>query len=96
MRARLPAAACAGRRGLAAASVPPITAASAARELDLRGVPCPLNWVRTRLALESTEVGVELRVRLDRGEPLESVPRSAREDGHEVEVEGERVRIVRR
>ena len=71
-------------------------APSETRELDLRGVPCPLNWVRTRLALESLEGGGELVVRLDRGEPLDSVPRSAREDGHEVEVDHERVRIVRR
>jgi tRNA 2-thiouridine synthesizing protein A len=75
----------------------PATAASGARELDLRGVPCPINWVRTRLALESLEPGTELVVRLDRGEPLESVPRSAREDGHEIRGgEGERLRIVRR
>lgn len=66
------------------------------RELDLRGVPCPLNWVRTRLALESLEPGAELAVRLDPGEPLESVPPSAGEEGHEVEVRGDLVRIVRR
>ena len=69
---------------------------SGTRELDLRGVPCPLNWVRTRLALESLEAGAQLVVRLDPGEPLESVPRSAREDGHEVELDGECVRIVAR
>ncbi len=67
-----------------------------ARELDLRGVPCPLNWVRTRLALEPLKAGAQLVVRLDPGEPLESVPRSAREDGHEVELDGECVRIVAR
>jgi TusA-related sulfurtransferase len=70
--------------------------AAAGRELDLRGVPCPLNWVRTRLALEALPAGAELAVRLDPGEPLESVPRSAREDGHDVAVAGGRVRIVRR
>ena len=69
---------------------------TAAAELDLAGVPCPLNWVRTKLALEGLEPGDELAVRLDPGEPLESVPRSAREDGHEVTVDGDRVRIVRR
>lgn len=66
------------------------------RELDLRGVPCPLNWVRTRLTLESMPTGAQLVVRLDPGEPLESVPRSAREDGHEVALDGECVRIVAR
>jgi len=65
-------------------------------ELDLAGVPCPLNWVRTRLALEALASGEELRVRLDPGEPHESVARSAEEEGHAVEREGERMRIVRR
>jgi tRNA 2-thiouridine synthesizing protein A len=67
-----------------------------ASTLDLTGVPCPLNWVRTKLALEGMEAGDELRVVLDRGEPIESVPRSAREDGHEVSVEGTTVAIVKR
>jgi tRNA 2-thiouridine synthesizing protein A len=63
------------------------------RELDLTGVPCPMNWVRTRLTLEELEPGDELAVRLDAGEPLESVPRSAREDGHDVTVAGALVTI---
>ena len=63
--------------------------------LDLTGVVCPLNWVRTRLALEGMEPGETLTVRLDRGEPLASVPRSAREEGHRVEVEGDLVSIVK-
>jgi hypothetical protein len=32
---------------------------------------------------------------LDPGEPLESVPRSAREEGHDVSVAGSRVTIVK-
>ncbi len=72
------------------------SASPARRELDLTGVPCPLNWVRTRLALEAMQTGQELIVRLDPGEPRESVPRSAREDGHLVHEGAERVRIVRR
>ena len=64
--------------------------------LDLTGVACPLNWVRTKLTLEGMPAGEELRVRLDPGEPLDSVPRSAREDGHDVAVEGDVVRIVKR
>jgi sulfite reductase (ferredoxin) len=64
--------------------------------LDLTGVPCPMNWVRTRLALESMEPGERIEVRLDEGEPLASVPLSAREDGHDVSVDGRLVTIVRR
>ncbi len=65
-------------------------------ELDLTGVVCPLNWVRARLRLEELRPGDRLLLRLDPGEPLESVPRSAREEGHEVLVSGTRVQIVKR
>jgi tRNA 2-thiouridine synthesizing protein A len=65
-------------------------------ELDLTGVPCPMNWVRTRLALEELPAGARLDVVLDDGEPLASVPRSAREDGHDVALDGNRVTIVKR
>ena len=64
--------------------------------LDLTGVVCPLNWVKTRLALEELDPGEELMVRLDAGEAIESVPRSAREEGHAVTVDGTVVRIVKR
>ena len=65
-------------------------------ELDLTGVPCPMNWVRTRLALEGLPAGERLDVLLDDGEPLRSVPLSAREDGHDVTLAGNRVTIVKR
>ncbi len=65
-------------------------------QLDLSGVPCPMNWVRTKLALERLAPGDSLLVELDEGEPLESVPRSAREDGHDVTTAGQVVRIVKR
>jgi TusA-related sulfurtransferase len=54
-----------------------------------------MNWVRTRLALEELLPGDSLLVTLDEGEPLESVPRSAREEGHEVAVEGQIVTIAK-
>ncbi len=64
--------------------------------LDLTGVPCPLNWVKAKLALEEMEPGEEIVLLLDPGEPIESVPQSAREDGHEVRVNGTTVTIVKR
>lgn len=62
--------------------------------LDLTGVVCPMNWVRARLTLERMVPGERLELVLDPGEPLESVPRSAREDGHAVTVDGRVVTIV--
>jgi TusA-related sulfurtransferase len=64
--------------------------------LDLTGTPCPLNWVKAKLALESLEPGEEIVLLLDPGEPVESVPQSAREDGHAVTVDGTSVTIVKR
>ena len=68
----------------------------AAHALDVTDVTCPLTWVRTKLALERMAPGEELEVRCAPGEALENVPRSAREAGHEVTVEGAVVHIVRR
>ena len=61
--------------------------------LDLTGVLCPMNWVRARLELERMRSGERLELVLDPGEALDSVPRSARAEGHAVTVEGERVTI---
>ena len=66
------------------------------RTLDITGLTCPMTWVRTKLELERMEAGEELDVRCRPGsEALENVPRSAREAGHRVAVEGTSVRIVR-
>ncbi|HEY8740128.1 MAG TPA: sulfurtransferase TusA family protein [Candidatus Dormibacteraeota bacterium] len=54
--------------------------------LDLRGTPCPLNYVKTRLELDRMRAGEVLEVWLDHGEPEDQVPRSLRMDGHGVEV----------
>jgi TusA-related sulfurtransferase len=52
--------------------------------LDLRGTPCPLNYVRSRLALERLPLGSWLQVDLDAGEPEEMVAESLRGEGHQV------------
>ena len=56
--------------------------APAPRRLDVRAFACPLTWVKTKVALDRLEVGDQLEVLLAAGEPAESVPRSAEEDGH--------------
>lgn len=45
-------------------------------QLDLRGTPCPLNFVKTKLRLEQMEPNQLLEVWLDPGEPIEQVPDS--------------------
>ncbi len=53
-------------------------------ELDLRGVICPYNFVKTKLKLETLAVGSQLAVLLDDGEPIQNVPESIRNEGHQV------------
>ena len=57
------------------------------RMLDLRGTPCPVNFIRCRLMLESMDVGDQLEVQLDRGEPEEMVVPGLRDAGHQVLIE---------
>ena len=52
--------------------------------LDLRGVLCPMNWVRIKLALEELPEGGTLDVILDDGEPMRNVPRSVKGEGHRI------------
>ena len=53
--------------------------------LDLRGTPCPLNFVRTKLKLQRMPAGELLEVWLDAGEPVEQVPDSLRSEGFVIE-----------
>jgi TusA-related sulfurtransferase len=53
--------------------------------LDLRGTPCPINFVRTKLRLEKMQPGELLEVWLDPGEPIEQVPDSLAMEGYTIE-----------
>ena len=66
-----------------------VTNARASR-LDLRGTPCPINFVRTKLRLEQMAPGSILEVWLDPGEPIEQVPDSLVMEGYQVEAIEER------
>jgi TusA-related sulfurtransferase len=54
-------------------------------QLDLRGTPCPINFVRTKLKLEQLPPGALLEVWLDPGEPMEQVPDSLAMEGYGIE-----------
>jgi sulfite reductase (ferredoxin) len=51
---------------------------------DLRGTPCPINYVKIKLKLEELKIGDVLEVYLDDGEPIHNVPKSLKEDGQEI------------
>jgi TusA-related sulfurtransferase len=54
-------------------------------KLDLRGTPCPINFVRTKMKLEQMPAGELLEVWLDPGEPIEQVPDSLKMAGYSIE-----------
>lgn len=54
------------------------------QSIDLLGVKCPFNYVKTKLKLETMQSGQHLEVLLDDGEPATNVPRSIQNDGHKL------------
>ncbi len=54
------------------------------KTLDLQGVACPLNFVKTKLVLEFLNPGDRLEVILDEGDAMLNVPRSLKEEGHKI------------
>ena len=57
---------------------------AAANTVDLRGVSCPMNFVKAKLALEQVAVGDVLDILLDDGEPIRNAPASFAEQGQDV------------
>jgi sulfite reductase (ferredoxin) len=51
---------------------------------DFRGVACPMNFVKTKLVLETLSSGDRLTVLLDDGAPIQNVPNSVELEGHKV------------
>ena len=52
--------------------------------LDLKGVKCPINFVKIKLKLEEMQNGQNLEVIIDDGEPMQNVPRAIKEEGHKI------------
>jgi len=52
--------------------------------INLKGVPCPLNFVKTKLKIEAMDAGEILEVELDDGEPITNVTASVKEEGHRI------------
>ncbi|ULA65673.1 MAG: Putative Sulfite reductase, contains SirA-like domain (Modular protein) [Nitrospira sp.] len=67
---------------VAAPVAPAAPAPTGAPVYDLRGVACPMNYVKTKLKLEMMDAGEKLEVWLDAGEPIKNVPMSLKNDGH--------------
>ncbi|MBK9307612.1 MAG: sulfurtransferase TusA family protein [Nitrospira sp.] len=66
---------------------PAAPAPTGAPVYDLRGVACPMNYVKTKLKLEMMDAGEKLEVWLDAGEPIKNVPMSLKNDGHKLLIQ---------
>jgi TusA-related sulfurtransferase len=52
--------------------------------VDITDVVCPVTFVKAKVALEELEDGEILAVRMNDGEPVQNVPRSIKEEGHQI------------
>lgn len=54
------------------------------RELDLRGIRCPLSWAKARVVLDTLPRGEELELLVDDPQAARDIPRAAEAVGHHV------------
>lgn len=52
--------------------------------VDITDVVCPTTFVKVKIALEKMEEGEILSVKMNDGEPVQNVPRSIKEEGHQI------------
>ena len=52
--------------------------------VDVTDVVCPVTFVKAKVALEELDDGEILVVHMNDGEPVQNVPRSIKEDGHQI------------
>lgn len=53
-------------------------------QVDITDVVCPVTFVKAKVALEELDDGEILAVRMNDGEPVQNVPRSIKEEGHQI------------
>ena len=52
--------------------------------VDITDVVCPVTFVKAKVALEELDDGQILAIRMNDGEPVQNVPRSIQEEGHQI------------
>ena len=52
--------------------------------VDITDVVCPVTFVKAKVALEELDEGQVLSVHMHDGEPVQNVPRSIKEEGHQI------------
>lgn len=52
--------------------------------VDITDKVCPLTFVKAKVELDEIEDGEVLAIRMNDGEPVQNVPRSIKEEGHQI------------
>ena len=52
--------------------------------VDITDVVCPTTFVKAKVALEELDDGQILSIKMNDGEPVQNVPRSIKEEGHQI------------
>ncbi len=51
---------------------------------DITDVVCPITFVKAKVALDELEEGQIISIRMKDGEPVQNVPRSIKDEGHQI------------
>ncbi|GHV84506.1 hypothetical protein AGMMS50230_01140 [Spirochaetia bacterium] len=52
--------------------------------IDITGLVCPVTFVKAKAVLDEMETGQVLSIRMNDGEPVRNVPRSLKDEGHQI------------
>lgn len=52
--------------------------------IDITDVVCPITFVKAKVALDELDEGQIISIRLNEGEPVQNVPRSIKDEGHQI------------
>ena len=52
--------------------------------VDITDVVCPTTFVKAKVAIDELEDGEVIAIRMNDGEPVQNVPRSIKEEGHQI------------
>ena len=52
--------------------------------VDITDVVCPVTFVKAKVALEELDGGQVLAIHMNDGEPARNVPRSMKDEGHQI------------
>ncbi|MDR0886740.1 MAG: sulfurtransferase TusA family protein [Clostridiales Family XIII bacterium] len=51
---------------------------------DITDVVCPMTFVKAKIALEELDDGQIISIKMNAGEPVQNVPRSIKDEGHQI------------